>query len=146
MVYSYVYTNELHNRDFFIDNGLYNLSTHVQWHIRIYLGHIKHWCQSCRIKEKTNCAYASFRFRYSQRQETNNIIWFIWPCIDLSCRGVPFVIITYCSYQLSSIPVKGKLSDSFFNYNDVGNTKVSVSIKKTEANKCTLSELFLTEI
>jgi len=27
--------------------------------------------------------------------------------------------------------VKGKLSDSFTNYNDVGNTKVSVSIKKT---------------
>jgi len=26
---------------------------------------------------------------------------------------------------------KGKLSDSFTNYNDVGNTKVSVSIKKT---------------
>jgi len=28
-------------------------------------------------------------------------------------------------------PFKGKLSDSFTNYNDVGNTKVSVSIKKT---------------
>ena len=28
-------------------------------------------------------------------------------------------------------PVKGKLSDSFTNYNYVGNTKVSVSIKKT---------------
>ena len=27
--------------------------------------------------------------------------------------------------------VKGKLSDSFTNYNYVGNTKVSVSIKKT---------------
>jgi len=26
---------------------------------------------------------------------------------------------------------KGKLCDSFTNYNDVGNTKVSVSIKKT---------------
>jgi len=42
--------------------------------------------------------------------------------------------------------VKGKLSDSFTNYNYVGNTKVSVSIKKTKANKCTLSEIFLTEI
>ena len=41
---------------------------------------------------------------------------------------------------------KGELSDSFTNYNYVGNTKVSVSIKKTYANKCTLSELFLTEI
>ena len=28
-------------------------------------------------------------------------------------------------------PLKGKLSDSFTNYNYVGNTKVSVSIKKT---------------
>jgi len=27
--------------------------------------------------------------------------------------------------------LKGKLSDSFTNYNDVGNTKLSVSIKKT---------------
>ena len=44
------------------------------------------------------------------------------------------------------ISVKGKLSDSFTNYNYVGNTKVSVSIKKTLANKCTLSEIFLTEI
>ena len=42
--------------------------------------------------------------------------------------------------------VKGELSDSFTNYNNVGNTKVSVSIKKTYANKCTLSEIFLTEI
>ena len=30
------------------------------------------------------------------------------------------------------------MSDSFTNYNYVGNTKVSVSIKKTNANKCTL--------
>ena len=35
------------------------------------------------------------------------------------------------------------MSDSFTNYNYVGNTKVSVSIK-TYANKCTLSEIFLT--
>ena len=38
------------------------------------------------------------------------------------------------------------MSDSFTNYNYVGNTKVSVSIKKTYANKCTLNEIFLTEI
>jgi len=40
------------------------------------------------------------------------------------------------------------MSDSFTNYNYVGNTKVSVlvSIKKTYANKRTLSEIFLTEI
>jgi len=42
--------------------------------------------------------------------------------------------------------VKEYMSDSFTNYNYVGNTKVSVSIKKTYANKCTLSEIFLTEI
>ena len=47
---------------------------------------------------------------------------------------------------LKSTYLKGKLSDSFTNYNYVGNTKVSVSIKKTKANKCTLSEIFLTEI
>ena len=41
---------------------------------------------------------------------------------------------------------KVELSDSFTNYNNVENTKVSVSIKKTYANKCTLSEIFLTEI
>jgi len=38
------------------------------------------------------------------------------------------------------------MSDSFTNYNYVGNTKVSISIKNTYANKCTLSEIFLTEI
>jgi len=37
------------------------------------------------------------------------------------------------------------MSDSVTNYNYVGNTKVSVSIKKTNANKCTLSEIFLTK-
>jgi len=45
-----------------------------------------------------------------------------------------------------AIFIKGNMSDSFTNYNYVGNTKVSVSIKKTYANKCTLSEIFLTEI
>jgi len=42
--------------------------------------------------------------------------------------------------------LKGELSDSFTNNNNVGNTKVSVLIKKTFANKYTLSEIFLTEI
>ena len=41
---------------------------------------------------------------------------------------------------------KEYMSDSFTNYNYVGNTKVSVSIKKTYAKKCTLSEIILTEI
>jgi len=51
-----------------------------------------------------------------------------------------------CEVISLSIKLKGELSDSFTNYNNVGNTKVSVSIKKTHANKCTLSEIFLTEI
>jgi len=38
------------------------------------------------------------------------------------------------------------MSDSVNNYNYVGNTKVSVSIKETNANKCTLNEIFLSEI
>ena len=38
------------------------------------------------------------------------------------------------------------MSDSVTNYNYVGDTKVSVSIKITNANKCTLSEKFLSEI
>jgi len=38
------------------------------------------------------------------------------------------------------------MSDSVTNYNYVGDTKISVSIKKTYANKYTLSEIFLTEI
>jgi len=42
--------------------------------------------------------------------------------------------------------LSGDMSDSVTNYNYVGNTKVSVSIKKPNANKCTLSEIFLTEI
>ena len=33
--------------------------------------------------------------------------------------------------KFSADGLKGKLSDSFTNYNYVGNTKVSVSIKKT---------------
>ena len=38
------------------------------------------------------------------------------------------------------------MSDSVTNYEYVEDTKVSVSIKKTNANKCTLSEIFLSEI
>jgi len=36
--------------------------------------------------------------------------------------------------------------DSPTNYNYVGDTKIIVLIKKTNANVCTLSEIFLTEI
>ena len=38
------------------------------------------------------------------------------------------------------------MSDSVTNYNYVGDTKISVPINKTYANKCTLSDIFLTEI
>jgi len=38
------------------------------------------------------------------------------------------------------------MSDSVTNYIYVGDTKISVSIEKTNASKCTLSEIFLTEI
>jgi len=38
------------------------------------------------------------------------------------------------------------MSDSVTNYNYVGDTKISESIKTTNANKCTLSETFLAEI
>ena len=48
--------------------------------------------------------------------------------------------------KMVTIFFKEYMSDSFTNYNYVGNTKVSVSIKKTYANKCTLSDMFLTEI
>jgi len=44
------------------------------------------------------------------------------------------------------IVLKECLSDSVTNYNYVGDTYVSVSIKKTNATKCTLSEIVLTEI
>ena len=60
-----------------------------------------------------------------------------------------FYIIFCDSFSICSKPprvLKGELSDSFTNYKNVGNTKVSVSIKKTYANKCTLSEIFLTKI
>ena len=50
-------------------------------------------------------------------------------------------ILIYFNHNL-----KEDMYDSVTNYNYVGNTKVSVSIKKTNANKCTLSEIFLTEI
>ena len=55
-------------------------------------------------------------------------------------------LITFGNKQLICAVFKEYMSDSFTNYNYEGNTKVSVSIKKTYANKCTLSEIFLTEI
>jgi len=55
-------------------------------------------------------------------------------CLFSPAEGTPWKIL------------KGAMSDSVANNNYVGNTKISVSIKKTNANKCTLSEIFLTEI
>jgi len=49
-------------------------------------------------------------------------------------------------FESIKMVVKEYMSDSFTNYSCVGNTKVSVSIKKTSANKCTLSEIFLSKI
>jgi len=42
--------------------------------------------------------------------------------------------------------VKEYMSDPVTNYNYIEDAKVSVSIKKSNANKCTLSEIFLSEI
>ena len=55
-----------------------------------------------------------------------------------------FVIIG--GYSFITADFKEYMSDYVTNYNYVGNTKVSVLIKKTNANKCTLSEIFLSEI
>jgi len=44
------------------------------------------------------------------------------------------------------VKIKECMSGFVTNYNYVGDTKTSVSIKKTNANKCTLSEIFLTLI
>ena len=41
---------------------------------------------------------------------------------------------------------KEYMSDPVTNYSYIEDAKVSVSIKKTNANKCTLSEIFLSEI
>ena len=50
-------------------------------------------------------------------------------------------------YELYSIThIKECMSDFVTNYNYVGDTKVSVSIKKTNANKCTFSDIFISEI
>ena len=54
--------------------------------------------------------------------------------------------ITTVHFYVIKIYLKECMSDSVTNYNYVGNTKISVSIKKTNANKCKLSEKFLTEI
>ena len=53
-----------------------------------------------------------------------------------------------CNYfELPNIEfLKECMSDSVTNYIYVGDTKISVLIKKTNANECTLSEIFLTEI
>ena len=54
--------------------------------------------------------------------------------------------ITNVHFYVIKIYLKECTSDSVTHYNYVGNTKISISIKITNANKCTLSEIFLTEI
>ena len=54
--------------------------------------------------------------------------------------------LVYFKKKILSLVLKECMPDSVTNYNYAGDTKISVSIKKTNANKCTLSELFLTEI
>jgi len=50
------------------------------------------------------------------------------------------------SLAIIIVAIKECMSDSVTNYNYVGYTKISASIKKTNANKCTLRKIFLTEI
>jgi len=47
---------------------------------------------------------------------------------------------------LQSTLFKEYMSDPVTNYNYIEDGKVSVSIKQTNANKCTLSDTFLAEI
>ena len=69
-------------------------------------------------------------------------IWKFKPnCLGEKAIRKPLFIIKY-----KAANIKGDMSDSVTNYNYVGNTKVSLSIKKTNANKCTFSEIFLNEI
>ena len=60
-------------------------------------------------------------------------------CIPESLTRPTFSFDGLCTF-------KECMSDSVTNYNYVGDTKISVSIKTTYANKCKLSEIFLTEI
>ena len=62
--------------------------------------------------------------------------------LERTFKSFTLVMWQHCCYFC----VKGNMSDSATNYNYVGNTKVSASIKKTNAHKCTFSEIFLTEI
>ena len=60
---------------------------------------------------------------------------------------IQYLIVFASEYNNGNIIILNEcMSDSVTNYNNVGDTKISVSIKKTNANKCTLSEIFLTEI
>jgi len=51
----------------------------------------------------------------------------------MKCSAISLYVSLFLVFVIiiSNKNIKGKLSDSFTNYNDVGNTKVSVSIKKT---------------
>ena len=68
---------------------------------------------------------------------------------DVTVRHIPLKLVCFATVvphfeRLNTF--KECMSDSVTNYNCVGDTKISVSIKKPNANKCTLSDIYLTEI
>ena len=77
-----------------------------------------------------------------------------WRILDLTLRrrglyhrgegGNKKIIESVDGWRISHF--KECTSDSVTNYNYVGDTEESVSIKNTNAKKCTLSEIFLSEI
>jgi len=60
----------------------------------------------------------------TMHQLCNNVLQIFYKCFQIPTLKIHFCNEVICMF-------KGKLSDSFTNYNYVGNTKVSVSIKKT---------------
>ena len=101
-----------------------------------------------RSNVKQNIAILITHYNY---QVTSVICTKALPLIGLTrFTGITKLIInaniTNVHFYVIKICLKECMSDSVTNYNYVGNTKISVSIKKTNAIKCTLSEIFLTEI
>jgi len=76
--------------------------------------------------------------------EGQNIGWLAYMWTKL-LAGMFFLIIRTWGV-VWCLHFKECMSDSVTNYNYVEDTKISVSIKTTNANKCTLSEILLTEI
>jgi len=68
----------------------------------------------------------NFGFRVGFVSKYIPFFWLNITFLSLSCQ---------CVFICKSALVKGEMSDSFTNYNYVGNTKVSVSIKKLMPTK-----------